>query len=200
MDCYAHFTLFSRGEDLFKAAKKIINTLSTLLIVLVFIMAFLIAGVRLIGYTPYTVLSGSMEPTFHVGSLIYVKEVDPTTLKVGDPLTFTFSNGTIVTHKIIEVIEADNPSQLQFRTQGEANNTPDGEPVTVNRIIGKPAFTIPYLGFVSHFVQNPPGTYITVCFCVAILIFTFLPDFIPEEKDKKAELTEESEKEADEEK
>ena len=106
---------------MFKAAKKIINTLSTLLIVLVFIMAFLIAGVRLIGYTPYTVLSGSMEPTFHVGSLIYVKEVDPTTLKVGDPLTFTFSNGTIVTHKIIDIIEADTPVRFHRPKNG---NTP----------------------------------------------------------------------------
>ena len=185
-----------RWDSLIKSIKKAISVVSTLLIILIFVLAFLLAGVRLIGYTPYTVLSGSMEPTFHVGSLIYVKEVDPTTLKVGDPLTFTFSNGTVVTHKIIDIIEADTPSQLQFRTQGEANNTPDGEPVTVNRILGKPAFTIPYLGFVSNFVQNPPGTYITICFCAAILIFTFLPDFISEEKDK----AEESEKEADEEK
>ena len=67
-----------------KPIKKIINIITTLLIILISVAAFLLVGMRLFGYTPYTVLSGSMEPTFHVGSLVYVKEVATTELKVGD--------------------------------------------------------------------------------------------------------------------
>ena len=179
------------GDDAFmiKTAKKIINAISTLFIILIVILAFLLAGVRLIGYTPYTVLSGSMEPTYHVGSLIYVKEIDPATLKVGDALTFTLSNGAIVTHKIIEIQNADNPAKLSFRTQGEANDTPDGNPVSPSDIIGKPEFSIPYLGCVSNFVQNPPGTYVTICFIVIILALIFLPDLIPSDNEKKKTAT-----------
>ena len=68
-----------------KTLKIISKTLSTALVVIVVLLAILLAGIRVIGFTPYTVLSGSMEPTYHVGSIVYVKKVDPTTLRVGDP-------------------------------------------------------------------------------------------------------------------
>ena len=174
-----------------KTLKTTINVVSTLLIVAVFILAFLLAGVRLIGYTPYTVLSGSMEPTYHVGSLIYVKEVDAMSLEVDDAITFRLSGGTVVTHKIIEIENANDPYSIRFRTQGEANDTPDGNPVSPSDIIGKPEFSIPYLGYVSNFIQNPPGTYITICLCIIILVLTFMPDLIPAE-DKLAVSSERS--------
>ena len=50
--------------------KKVWNAVTWVLVLCVAVLAFLLAGVRLIGYTPYTVLSGSMEPTYPVGSLI----------------------------------------------------------------------------------------------------------------------------------
>ena len=67
-----------------KAVRIIIKVLSTAVVAIVVVLAVLLAGVRLVGLTPYTVLSGSMEPTYHVGSVIYVRGVDPTTLKEGD--------------------------------------------------------------------------------------------------------------------
>ena len=58
------------------------------LVAAVVAVAMLLAGVRLVGITPYAVLSGSMEPAFPVGSMIYVKAVDPESIEVGDPITF----------------------------------------------------------------------------------------------------------------
>ena len=67
-------------------------------------LAFLLAGIRIVGFTPYAVLSGSMEPAFHVGSLIYVKSVDPEDIKVGDAITFRLSGeDTAATHRVIEI-------------------------------------------------------------------------------------------------
>ena len=57
--------------------KKVWNFITTIIVVLVVILAILLVGVRVVGFDVYTVLSGSMEPTYHVGSLIYVKDVDP---------------------------------------------------------------------------------------------------------------------------
>ena len=54
--------------------KKLWNMITTVLVALVVILAILLVGVRVIGLTPYVVLSGSMEPTYHTGSLIYVKK------------------------------------------------------------------------------------------------------------------------------
>jgi len=50
--------------------KKIWNTITTLLVILVMILALLLVGARFIGFQVFTVLSGSMEPNYHVGSLI----------------------------------------------------------------------------------------------------------------------------------
>ena len=75
-----------------------------ILAIAVVLLAVALVGVRLIGLNPYVVLSGSMEPTYHVGSLIYVKDVDYKELKDGDPITFMLSEDAIATHRIIEVL------------------------------------------------------------------------------------------------
>ena len=71
--------------------KKLWNGFTTLLVVLVLLLAIALVGVRLVGLQVFMVLSGSMEPTYHVGSLIYVKEVDPAEVKIGDPITFVLN-------------------------------------------------------------------------------------------------------------
>lgn len=58
-------------------AKKLLQIISTILVALVVLLAVALVGVRLAGIRTFTVLSGSMEPTYHVGSLIYVKKVEP---------------------------------------------------------------------------------------------------------------------------
>lgn len=60
-----------------KSLKKILNAVSNVLVVLVVILALLLVGARIVGLQVFTVLSGSMEPTYHVGALIYVKKTAP---------------------------------------------------------------------------------------------------------------------------
>ena len=57
-----------------KAIKIIWNTITSILVAAAVILAILMVGARLVGLQVFTVLSGSMEPTYHVGSLIYVKD------------------------------------------------------------------------------------------------------------------------------
>lgn len=57
--------------------KKLLQIISTILVALVVLLAVALVGVRLAGIRTFTVLSGSMEPTYHVGSLIYVKKSRP---------------------------------------------------------------------------------------------------------------------------
>ena len=56
--------------------KKIWNVISTVLVVLVVLLAVALVGVRLVGIKTYAVISGSMEPTYPTGSLLYVKSVN----------------------------------------------------------------------------------------------------------------------------
>ena len=169
--------------------KKLWSVLSTLIVIAVVALAILLAGVRIVGLTPYVVLSGSMEPTYHTGSLIYDKKVDPFTLKEGDVITFMVSEDTLVTHRIVGVVpDEDEPGTIRFRTKGDANDAEDGTLVHYKNVVGTPVFTIPYLGYFSNWITHAPGKYIAITAAVVFLILLFLPDMLKkaDEADKKA--------------
>ena len=164
--------------------KKIWNILSTVCVVLIVLCAVFLMGSRVLGYQCFTVISGSMEPIYKVGDLIYVKDVDPNTIKVGDPITFILNEDLVVaTHRVIR-IDAENQ---RFYTKGDANQIEDSEPVHFKNVIGVPEFSIPKLGYVSDFIQNPPGMYITLAAGVVLIVLVFLPDMIVKKKEDKEE-------------
>ncbi len=164
---------------------KTVNVLATCMVVLTVILAVLLVGVRLIGLKPYVVLSGSMRPTYEVGSLIYVKSVDYKELQAGDPITYMVSQDTVVTHRIIEVlVDEEDPNTIRYFTQGDANDQPDGTSVHYKNIIGKPVFSIPYLGYVSNYIQNPPGMYVAIAAGAILILLVFLPDIFANEDNK----------------
>ena len=162
--------------------RKIWNVISTVLVVVIVLCAVFLMGSRLVGYEVYTVISGSMEPEYGVGDLLYVKKVDVNTVKVGDPITFVLNEELVVaTHRVVR-IDAENQ---RFYTKGDANETEDVSPVLFKNVIGVPQFSLPYLGYVSDFVQNPPGTYITMGIIAVLIVLAFIPE--PAKKEEKTE-------------
>ena len=170
-----------------KTLKKILNVISTILVAIVVVLALLLVGARFIGLNVYTVLSGSMEPTYHVGSLIYVKDVDTDELKAGDVITYMLDEDTIVTHRIADVIpDETDPSIIRFQTKGDANDSVDGSLVHYKNVIGTPVFSIPELGYLANYIQKPPGRYIAISAGAIILLLVFLPDlFSDDDKSEK---------------
>ena len=174
--------------------KKICDVTSSVLVGVVVIFAVLLIGVRLFGIQVYSVISGSMEPEYPVGALIYVKEVKPSEVEVGDVITFVLSNETPATHRVIAI---DKDAQL-FYTQGDANyqiNEETGEkvymedpPVHFNNLIGKPVFKIPVLGYIAYYIQHPPGMYIAIAAGAILLILVFLPDLFKSDKKETKKL------------
>lgn len=165
--------------------KKVLNVITSVFVGMVVVLVLALVGVRLLGIQTYVVLSGSMEPTYPTGSLLYVKHIDTNELKVGDPITFMVDEDTVATHRIIEIIPDDEDSSiLRFRTQGDANDSPDGTAVHYKNVIGKPILCIPYMGYVANFVQNPPGKYLAIGAAAILIVLVFLPDLIKED-DKK---------------
>lgn len=170
-----------------KTLKKILNVISTILVAIVVVLALLLVGARFIGLNVYTVLSGSMEPTYHVGSLIYVKDIDTDELKAGDVITYMLDEDTIVTHRIADVIpDETDPSIIRFQTKGDANDSVDGSLVHYKNVIGTPVFSIPKLGYLANYIQKPPGRYIAISAGAIILLLVFLPDlFSNDDKSEK---------------
>ena len=182
---------FVKSKNMNRSVKKIWNVISTVLVVIVVVVALLLVGARLFGLQVYAVLSGSMEPTYHVGSVIYVEPVDPSEIQVGDPITFVMNEElTVATHRVVR-IDAENS---HFYTKGDANENPDAAPVHFNNLLGKPVFTIPYLGYISSYVQSPPGMYYAIAVGVLLLVLVFVPDMLDGGKKKKSGKRGKSEK------
>lgn len=158
--------------------KKVWNVFTTVAVVLMVLCAVFLMGSRLLGFRVFNVISGSMTPVYNVGDLIYVQKVDPTDVKVGDDITFVMNEElAVATHRVVEV----NTEKGYFVTKGLTNDTKD-EPVLFENLIGKPRFKIAKLGYVSDFIQNPPGMYITLAAGAVLIILVFLPDMLNKKK------------------
>lgn len=177
-----------------KKVKKIWDTVTTVLVVLVVIFAVFLMGSRLIGLEVFNVVSGSMEPTYSAGDLIYVKEVDPDSVRVGDPITFVLNEELVVATHRVTAIDKEN---REFTTKGDANENEDAAPVHFNNLIGVPVFAIPLLGYVSAYIQSPPGIYVAIGLGVVLLAAVFLPDLLAKKK-KNEDLPPEKEEKTEE--
>ena len=154
-----------------KKAYKIITNVILVVMLLLVAMLFL---PRVVGLKPLAVLSGSMEPTYHVGSLIYVKSVDPSSIEVGDPMTYKISADTMVTHRVVE----KNEEAQTFRTKGDANDNEDGGDIAYANVVGKPLISIPFLGYIAVYAGTKTGMIVMITAVLVVLILTFLPDLL----------------------
>ena len=122
------------------------------------------------GYSPLIVLTGSMEPNIMGGDIIIVKQTEGKDVKNDDVIAFfdPDGNGTsILTLRVIEIFEEDGT--LFFRTQGDANNTADRQPVSADRLVGVwTDIRVPGAGSVAMFMQTTAG--LVVCVGVPLVL------------------------------
>ena len=124
-----------------------------------------------------------MEPTYSVGDLLYVKKASFDSIQVGDPITFLLNEDLVVaTHRVVSV----DKENLEFTTKGDANDSEDGTLVHYKNIVGKPIFTIPYLGYIASYIQSPPGSYVAIAGAAFLLMLTFIPDLFAKDEEEKA--------------
>ncbi len=169
--------------------KKVLNIVKTTLVWLVvalavFMMIFTVISVttfnrndrNLFGYRAYIVNSDSMSKTdFDAGDLIFVKQVDPSTLKEGDIITYisqdSESYGENITHKIRRKT-VDANGDPGFITYGTTTDTDDAIVVTYTYIMGKYDFHIAGLGTFFNFLKTPQG-YIVCIFVPFMLLIVY---------------------------
>ena len=167
------------------ALKKTLKFISLIITIVVFLLVFLLAGVKIFGFKIYTVLSPSMEPEYPTGSIIHVKEVNPDKLKEKDVITFNLTKDIVATHRIIELVsDEEDPDIIRFRTKGDANNVADGSLVEKDQIIGSPVFTIPFLGYLANYIHSPSGIYVVIAIAIAIICFVLIVDILSDDKKK----------------
>lgn len=169
--------------------KKALNIIKTIMVWLlvalaVFVMIFTIISVttfnrndrNLFGYRVYIVNTDSMAATdFKAGDLIFVKQVECSTLKEGDIITYmsqnTESYGETITHKIRRAtVDAEgNPG---FITYGTTTGVDDTTVVTYPYVLGKYEGHISGLGTFFNFLRTPQG-YIVCIFVPFMLLILY---------------------------
>ncbi len=124
------------------------------------------------GYQMYVVLSGSMNPAFDTGSLVFVRSTEPESIEAGDIITYkgASASGPLTTHRVVEVNREG--SELNYTTRGDANNVNDPNPVPASNLVGRVEGSFPYLGYMMGFAQTKEGLIVLV-FIPGLLVIGF---------------------------
>jgi signal peptidase len=153
-----------------KLISKLCNVLGTVILVAIILAAGGILALQLLGFAPMGILSGSMEPAYHVGGLVFINtRVPPEEIVPGDVIAYHMSEETIVTHRVLSV----NAAERTFQTKGDANEDPDMAPVQFDTMIGRAWLGIPRAGTLLMNMKTPKGVGVGII-TIAVLIVLFV--------------------------
>lgn len=184
---------------------KVLKVIGQILYVLLFIIVVLMLAVvalqrfsnnslSVMGYRIFTVATGSMIPKYEVGDILLSKEVEPSTLNVGDDIVYKGEEGSfqdkMITHQIIEM-EPKEDGGYKIVTKGIANTEQDPE-ITEKQVYGKIACKLQALSFISKAISNPYVFYFLIFIPIAIIVVKQIRAFISntEEEDDEEEKEE----------
>jgi signal peptidase len=117
-------------------------------LVLALAAAALLILAHLFGWSAMIVRSGSMEPAVPVGSLIVVQPVSGQDVRVGDAIAVRRTRGArpvTVLHRVIALDERDGRRFADLK--GDANATPDPEPVALTEPVARLVAVVPSAGY-----------------------------------------------------
>ena len=126
------------------------------------------------GVKNFIVLSGSMKPTIDIGDIVLVKETPE--IKKKDIVAFKV-DGSVVTHRVVDIIEEGN--EVFYQTKGDANKTVDPDLIKFEDIEGKYIFKIGVVGKIILFLKTDFGIFY---FIGAFLIYLFLSNMSDSKK------------------
>lgn len=157
---------------------KILKIIGNVLIIFVIIAIAPIAIPKAFGVQVFNVISGSMEPTISVGSIVYVRNVEFEELSQGDVIAFE-SGASVVTHRIVEI----NTEDKLITTKGDANNTEDFNPVSYTNVIGRMIAHFPIYGTIVAWLTDTVGKLVAV----VVLVIGAVLSYLGEDKKEKTE-------------
>ena len=132
------------------------------------------------GYSPMSVLSGSMSPMLEPGDMIIIKKPPIEEIEIGEVITYRVGADTFVTHRVVDIITTDN--QIKFQTQGDANNTIDQTLIEPENMVGSFVLRIPNGGYIASFIRSPLGIILSILLPIALLIGSELYTIVSKEK------------------
>lgn len=143
-----------------------------LLLALVALLAVTVAVPQLAGATPYTVLTGSMQPALPPGTFVAVRPVDTSEIGIGSVITYQLKSGEpeVATHRVVGM-SFDRDGEPLFRTKGDANDTADQGWVRPVQVRGEVWYAIPELGRVTLLLNGPWRDWLVKGLAAVLLVY-----------------------------
>jgi signal peptidase len=132
-------------------------------------LATFLVATWLLGWQLQAVLSGSMSPTYPVGSLLVVGQIDASDVRAGMAIVFEdpLEPGRLVTHRVVGPVPDDASA---FRTRGDANAALDPVAVPARLVRGRVLWSVSILGAALDWLKWPNGFVLLVVVPGAILL------------------------------
>lgn len=133
----------TKEKQILGRVSKAVTVLLVLVVVLCLYVVVQVLNngyVNICGFVMFRVVTGSMEPTVPVGSLLISHQVDISAVELGDIVCFHTENaqiyGSVVTHRVVDICTGTDGAIL-LQTKGDANLVADGYLVGQENFIGK---------------------------------------------------------------
>ena len=136
----------------------------------------------------YVVASGSMIPVLEVYDVLIVQGHEPfEDIQVGDIIVFNrpSDHDRVIVHRVASIMEEDPKT---IRTKGDANpaSIPGTDfPITEEEYIGKVAYTVPQVGYVTQLLK-PPINYVIIAIVIGIMV---VKQFVKKKNEKELSFT-----------
>ena len=128
---------------------------------------------RFFGVQEFNIITGSMTPTYPVGTLVFVQPKAADTIRPGEVVSYVANeNLDIITHRCT----GQNYDDKTLTTRGDANNAEDA-PVLYENVVGVVSYSIPYVGGVVDYLTNDQiGRVVLVGILMTILALTIMAE------------------------
>lgn len=170
----------------FKALKIFAYVLFFCFIISVCLQRFSKNEISVFNYRMFTVASGSMEPKYVVGDVLFSKDVDASVVKVGDAITYLGKTGDVankvITHEVVK-IEKDENGKYVFHTKGLTNLVED--PIVYeDQLYGIVIYKAVLLSLVYKIISTPVGFYAFIIIPIMYIIGSEIIESALERKEK----------------
>lgn len=181
--------LISPMKNVFNIIKTILNT-----IVIVFVICFVLIvcmqrfsnnRLSFFNYRLFTVVSGSMEPSYEIGDVLIAKEKEASKIEIGDTISYLGSIGQfsdiVITHRVIDIDVKDG--KYYFHTKGDANLIEDPLVVSEDKLYGVVIHKAALLSNVYRLVATQTGMFIFVVIPILYIIGSEFVGFLLEKEE-----------------
>ncbi|XP_037078876.1 signal peptidase complex catalytic subunit SEC11A-like [Pollicipes pollicipes] len=123
------------------------------------------------------VLSGSMEPAFYRGDLLFLTNYQEEPIRAGEIVVFKVEGRDIpIVHRVLKLHERENGT-VKFLTKGDNNSVDDrglyapGQLwLTKRDVVGRARGFVPYIGVVTILMNDYPKLKYAVLACLGLFV------------------------------